>query len=111
MPAFPMLRRTADFDAITRRGAVRTSRLLVLRTLRTGRDTTRIGLATPRALGGAVERNRLRRRLRELIRERYRTLPAGWDLLVVARPEAVRATFAELREALASVLERSELEA
>lgn len=110
MPAFPMLRRTADFDAITRLGAVRASPQLVLRTLRNGRDTTRIGLSTPRTLGTAVERNRTRRRLRELVRERYRTLPAGWDILVIARPEATRATFAELREALASVIARSELE-
>lgn len=109
MPAFPTLRRSADFDAITRRGAVRASPLLVLRTLRNGGDTTRIGLATPRTLGGAVDRNRIRRRLRELIRERYPTLPVGWDLLVAARPQAVRASFAELREALASLIARSEL--
>lgn len=110
MPAFPMLRRAAEFDAITRRGAVHTSALLVLRTLRNGGDTTRIGISTPRALGGAVVRNRTRRRLRELIRERYETLPSGWDLLVIARHQAAGATFAELREALETVLARSELD-
>jgi ribonuclease P protein component len=105
------LRRKADFDAIGRSGSVRSTRLLVLRWLRTDRAETRIGMSTPRSLGGAVQRNRVRRRLRELVREQLRereaTLGAGYDLLLIARPEAARASHAELREALRSLLERS----
>ena len=107
MPAFPMLRRKADFDALGRHGTARSSRLLVLRSLRTERPETRVGLSTPRALGGAVQRNRVRRRLRELMRERIETIGAGWDLLLIARPEAALASHAELRAALGSLLERS----
>jgi ribonuclease P protein component len=105
------LRRKADFDAIGRSGSVRSTRLLVLRWLRTDRAETRIGMSTPRSLGGAVQRNRVRRRLRELVREQLRereaTLGAGYDLLLIARPEAARASHAELREALRSLVERS----
>ena len=72
-----MLRRKADFDALGRHGTARSSRLLVLRSLRTGRPETRVGLSTPRTLGGAVQRNRVRRRLRELIRERHETIGEG----------------------------------
>lgn len=107
MPAFPMLRRKADFDAIGRQGTARSSPLLVLRSLRTGRTETRVGLSTPRSLGGAVERNRVRRRLRALLRERLEGIGAGWDLLVIARPASSSATYAELREAVRSLLERS----
>jgi len=107
MPAFMPLRRKADFDALGRRGSVRSTRLLVLRSLRTDRPETRIGLSTPRSLGGAVQRNRVRRRLRELIRERIEAVGAGWDLLLIARPEAGAASYAELREAVGSLLERS----
>jgi ribonuclease P protein component len=102
-----MLRRKADFEALGRRGTARSSRLLVLRSLRTNGPETRVGLSTPRSLGGAVQRNRVRRRLRELIRERRGTIGAGWDLLLIARPEAARASHAELRAALGSLLERS----
>jgi ribonuclease P protein component len=109
MPAFPMLRHKADFDALARSGTARSNRLLVLRTLRTNRTETRVGLSTPRSLGGAVQRNRVRRRLRELIRERRGGIGAGWDLLLIARPEAALASHAELREALGSLLERSEI--
>jgi ribonuclease P protein component len=107
MPAFTALRRKADFDALGRRGSVRSTRLLVLRSLRTDRPETRIGLSTPRSLGGAVQRNRVRRRLRELIRERIEDVGTGWDLLLIARPEAGAASYAELREAVRSLLERS----
>jgi ribonuclease P protein component len=105
--AFPVLRHRADFDAISRRGATRSGRLLVLRSLRTDGQVTRIGISTPRRLGGAVERNRVRRRLRELLRERYDGMAAGWDLLIIAKPAAVPATFAELRAELGSLLTRS----
>jgi len=111
MPAFTALRRKADFDALGRRGSVRSTRLLVLRSLRTDRPEMRIGMSTPRSLGGAVQRNRVRRRLRELVRELIGRKPeavgTGWDLLLIARPEAGAASYAELREALRSLLERS----
>jgi ribonuclease P protein component len=109
VPAFIALRRKADFDALARSGTARSHRMLVLRSLRTGRPETRVGLSTPRSLGGAVQRNRVRRRLRELVRERRGSIGAGWDLLLIARPEAAEASYAQLRVALGSLLERSEV--
>src|SRR5688572_24036993 len=88
MPALPMLRRRADFEAIGRHGTARSTPLLVLRWMRTDRTESRIGLSTPRTLGGAVQRNRVRRRLRELVRERIGGIGPGWDLLLIARPAA-----------------------
>jgi len=99
MPVFPVLRRKADFVAVGRQGIARSNQLLALRALRTDGPETRLGLSTPRTIGGAVERNRLRRRLRELMRARR----------VIARPEAGRATYAELGEALASLLRRLDI--
>ena len=107
MPPLPMLRRKADFDELGRRGSVRSCRLLVLRSLRTDGPATRIGLSTPRSIGGSVQRNRVRRRLRELVRQRLDAMDSGWDLLLIARPEAGAASQAELREAFRSLLERS----
>ncbi len=58
----------------------------------------RIGIITSRRVGCAVERNRARRRLREIVRaEHARLLPGAW-LVIVARQRAVEAEFAELRE-------------
>ena len=102
-----MLRRKADFDAIGRHGTVHANRLLVLRSLQTGGPVTRIGLSTPRTLGGAVQRNRVRRRLRDLLRGQPEATGTGWDLLLIARPASGEASYAELREAVRSLLERS----
>jgi ribonuclease P protein component len=107
VPAYPTLRRRADFEAVTRSGTVSATRLLVLRARRTDEPITRIGLATPATLGGAVERNRVRRRVRELVRARYGEMGAGWDLLVITKPDARRATFAELGAALDTLLARA----
>jgi ribonuclease P protein component len=104
-----MLRRKADFDAIARQGTARAGRLLILRSLRTGRFETRIGFSVPRAVGGAVQRNTVRRRLRDVVRERLDAIGPGWDLLVIARGDAQTAGRAELAEAFGSLLERSEI--
>jgi ribonuclease P protein component len=104
MPALLTLRHKTDFDAVGRHGLSRASGPLVLRALRTDGTASRVGLSTPRALGGAVQRNRVRRRLRALLRERADDLGVGWDLLLIARPGAAQASHAELREALANVL-------
>jgi ribonuclease P protein component len=106
----PMLRRRADFEAIGRHGTARSTPLLVLRWLRTDRSETRVGFSTPRTLGGAVQRNRVRRRLRALLRERLNgRIGPGWDLLVIAKPAAGDATHAELGAALDALLDRAEI--
>jgi ribonuclease P protein component len=105
----PMLRRRADFEAIGRHGTARTTPTLVLRWMRTDRADTRIGLSTPRSIGGAVQRNRVRRRLRSLLRERIGQIGPGWDLLLIARPAAGKAEQIELGKAIDALLTRSEI--
>jgi ribonuclease P protein component len=75
--------------------------------MRTDRAESRIGLSTPRTLGGAVQRNRVRRRLRELVRARLERIGPGWDLLLIARPAAGEASHAELGAAIDALLDRS----
>jgi ribonuclease P protein component len=77
--------------------------------MRTDRAESRIGLSTPRSLGGADQRNRVRRRLRELVRARLERIGPGWDLLLIARPAAGEASQAELGAAIDALLERSEI--
>jgi ribonuclease P protein component len=69
-----------------------------------GLDHDRFGISTGRRLGGAVERNRVRRRVRQLLREIERGSGPGCDILVVARPASTGATFGELRVALERLL-------
>lgn len=76
-------------------------------------DGIRVGIVVSRKVGNAVVRNRVRRRLREALRARVRERgapadgPTGVDLVIIARPEAAAASYAELRDSLDRALERS----
>jgi len=98
----PTLRAREDFARISEEGRSRSDRLMVVRFVPNGRDHDRFGISTGRHLGGAVRRNHLRRRLREILRRSPNDSGHGWDILIVARPPAVDASYAEL----ATVLER-----
>jgi ribonuclease P protein component len=90
-PRLVMLSRPQDFAAIQGAGTTKSHPLFTARFLRTDLDTTRFGLSTGRRLGGAVIRNRVRRRLREVLRVMAPTFQPGWDVLIIARPAIVEA--------------------
>jgi ribonuclease P protein component len=104
-PRLVMLSRPQDFAAL-QAGTVRSHPLLTARFLRTDLETTRIGLATGRKLGGAVVRNRVRRRLREVLRAMAPSFQPGWDVLIIARPAIVEADHRTLVETLRRLLQR-----
>jgi ribonuclease P protein component len=84
-------------------------RLMVLSFLKTGETQTRIGLITSRRVGNAVARNRVRRRLREVVRlARPRLKPGHW-LVLVARKSAVDASFLEIEREWLKLAERTSI--
>ena len=101
------LRHRKDFDAVFRTGSRWNNDLLVLRSLANNLQHNRYGFVTSKRLGGAVVRNRVRRRLREVVR----ALPVqpGWDLVLSAKTAAARAPFSELRRAVVNLLSRAGL--
>ena len=101
-----MLSRLQEFSAIQEHGTTRSTGLVTARFLQTNLETSRFGLATGRRIGGAVVRNRVRRRLREALRGMATSFRPGWDVLIIARPAIVAADHAALVEALRRTLER-----
>jgi ribonuclease P protein component len=101
-----MLSRPQDFKALQERGTIRSHPLLATRVLRTEVGPTRFALATGRALGSAVVRNRVRRRLREALRSMQPELRPGWDVLVICRPAIVEADYGAVTQALRRLLTR-----
>ncbi len=103
------LTRSRDFDAVHRRGRSVSSRYLVLYWLPQEEPAEpRIGFAVPRKAGGAVERNRIKRQLREVWDARLDSVSPGHDYVLIVReglPEAAEANgFAWLGEQVDELL-------
>jgi ribonuclease P protein component len=107
------LSRSRDFDAVYRQGRSASTRFLVLYWF--ARDENggdpRLGLAVPKGAGNAVARNRIKRQLREVWRERLDRVPSGRDYVLIAKPglsEAIEVNgFAWLGERVDEVLSKA----
>jgi ribonuclease P protein component len=89
------LSRSRDFDAVYRQGRSVSSRFLVLYWFpHEDPAAPRFGFSVPKVVGGAVERNRIKRQLRAVWQGRLERVPAGNDYVLIVRsglPEAVAA--------------------
>jgi len=92
------LRSNRDFQMVYQKGRFFASHLLVLYTLPQAKTTTsRLGYSIARKTGKAILRNRVRRRLREIVHLGGSTLPLeGFDFILLARQGAATATYREL---------------
>jgi ribonuclease P protein component len=98
------LRNSAEFKTVYQRGAKKISRSFVVFMLANGLEHSRFGLTTPRKLGPAHERNRIKRRVREILRSFRTGIPSGFDIVVNPRRSVYERDFDELRKELVALL-------
>ena len=96
--------RKADFDAVYRNGKRRSSSHFTVFLKANELPESRFGFSIKRALGGAVVRNRMRRRIREVIRLHREEISAGWDFVIHPKPNVENAPFAVLENDLVRLL-------
>lgn len=113
------LSRSAEFERVYRQGRSFGNRHLVLYVFPRGEDPAaptlssgpRLGLSVSRKVGGAVDRNRVKRLLREAFKELSQRLPADSDVVVVARPPvrelAEREGLSGMQAALSELIDRA----
>ena len=103
------LRNSTDFKRVRRFGKSYAHPFVVLIKHPNQIGRSRFSVVAGRSIGNAVERNRAKRRLREILRLRITTILDGWDIIILARRAIQDATYAELQTALDDLLKRADL--
>lgn len=105
LAAAERIRRRTEFERIYAAGAKIHGRYMTLFVMMNDANAPRLGVAATRKLGSAVDRNRAKRRARELFRRRKNI--GGLDIVIVPRREMLDAPFANLEAEYHALLARS----
>ena len=96
--------RRSEFEGVYRGGRRRSSQQFSVFYRANGTLDSRFGISVKKALGGAVVRNRIRRRIREILRRNQAEIASGWDFVIHPRQSVKRAEFTALTAELLSLL-------
>jgi ribonuclease P protein component len=99
------LTKRAQFDLVFDKGRSWAGKEVVIRALPNGLEISRYGFTVSKRVGNAVTRNRIKRRLREILRQ---TPPkTGWDIIFIARNRAATADYKSLGKTVRNLLFRA----
>jgi ribonuclease P protein component len=101
------LTKPEEYALVYSKGNSWANKTIVLRATPNSLTTSRCGFSIGKKVGGAVVRNRIKRRLREITR--LTPLPPGWDMVLIARQPAAIATYAGLKKAYTDLLVRARI--
>lgn len=101
------LRKNRDYNLVYKKGKKFYNRYFILIIKKKGKQNTRVGFSITKKYGNAVERNRMKRQLREIIRKQAHSLKKGIDMVVIPKKNTKELSFSQLNESLRAVLEKS----
>lgn len=107
LPREERLRGRDRIGEIFRDGTRASAGVIAARALRNPAGATRFAAIAGKAVGNAVKRNRMRRRLRAAYRTRKDAMPSGWDMVLMARPGLLEATWEQVCRDAALAAERA----
>lgn len=98
------LTKPREYDNVHVRGQALTEGPVLMKSVRNGLQCSRYGLSVGRRVGKAVTRNRVKRRMREVMRSKV--LVPGWDIVLIGRSSAAHAPYAALERSISNLLVR-----
>ena len=96
-----------QYASVYNKGSSWINSLVVMRALPNGLGLSRYGFSVSRRVGKAVVRNKVKRTLREILRQA--PLQSGWDIVFIARPASAAADYATLEKSVNDLLSRARL--
>ena len=103
------LRNDRQIRAVKLAGRSYRNRWLALSVAAGEHPHSRFAFSVSRRVGNAVARNQIKRRIREVVRQHLPRIHGGWDMLVIARPHASRASYEQIERAVVDLLQQSKL--
>ncbi len=96
-----------QYERVYRQGISRTSGPVIIKVIPNGLEISRYGISVSRRVGNAVTRNKVKRRLREILR--LTVLQPGWDIVFIARASAAGCDYTGLGKNVRSLLKREKI--
>lgn len=99
-----------DFDAVFKQGKTASLPQITIKYIKNSLNHCRLAeIISKKTAKKAVQRNLLRRRIKEIIRTKYLNKMDNWDIVVIPKAELVEKNFAELQETIRLILEKAKL--
>ena len=107
LPRRSRLRASRDFRTVYSQGRSLANKHLVIYCVKSDLKDTRLGLSISRQYGGAVERNKAKRRLSELFRKHGGLVQGTYDIVIIARPDAAKLSYQNMEKAFVDIMRKA----
>ena len=98
------LTRTRDFARIKKEGKTRHHKFVVLVFIPNNMEYSRVAFIASKAVGNAVTRNLIKRRMKACVANSWSNVKSGWDLVFYARTSGIMASYNDLQEAISVLI-------
>ncbi len=103
------LRKNSEFQKVYKKGKNYWNKLIVMYVMKNGKDLTRVGFSLTKKYGNSVERNKIKRQMKEIYRLNSDKIVEGYDLIFIPKLTTKNVTYSDIENAMCGLLKRAHL--